>query len=136
MTMKKLLTYLFIPLSLLLTGSSCEDKTEEKLYCDLILRAQLPDGRTIVRMEADETLTSTYLRNINNRMEYEFPIFINNQGTVRVQKGVYVLSFDAIVTFDNGKTARVRSSEYTTSEKAINLLTNSETVILNLTLLN
>ena len=134
----KLRTLTFL-LPLLLLGqvcASCEDNADQLLFCDVTLMPALPDGRTIVRMEVDTTLASTYLRNVNNRQNYEFPIFVNNRGTVRVQKGVYLISFDARATFSDGTTARVRSSQHANPEKAVTLLNDTEAVVLQLTLLN
>ena len=63
-------------------------------------------------------------------------VFVNNRGTVRVQKGVYLISFDAVATFSDGSVARVRSSEHANAERAVNLLGDVEAVVLNLTVIN
>lgn len=133
----KLRTLTFL-LPFLLLGqvcASCEDNADQLLFCDVTLMPALPDGRTIVRMEVDTTLASTYLRNVNNRQNYEFPIFVNNRGTVRVQKGVYLISFDAEASFSDGTSARVRCFEYSNAERAVSLLGDTEAVVLNLTLI-
>lgn len=94
--MKRQVHFLFPCLLVLLTVlTACEDRGDEHLFCDVTLMTSLPDGRSIVRMEADASLAGTFLRNVNNRQEYDFPLFVNNRGTVRVQKGVYLISFDA-----------------------------------------
>ena len=126
-----------LPLLLLvsLLNVSCEESDGQQLFCDVTLLPSLPDGRTIVRMEVDESLQSTYLRNVNNRQDYDFPIFVNNRGTVRVQKGVYLISFDAVVSFSDGSSARVRSSEYSNAERAVGLLDDTEVVVLKLALI-
>ena len=116
--------------------TSCDDNTDRNIYTQVTMVAELPDGRSIVRMEADETLDGTYLRNINNRMEYEFPLFINNCGNVKLQKGVYLIAFDADATFADGTTARVRCSEYSAAETAAELLDDNETIVLRLTQIN
>lgn len=131
MKLRMIISLLFaLPLLL-----GCEE-SESRLFCDVTLVTALPDGRTIVRMEADETLSGTYLRNVNNRMDYSLPVFVNNRGTVRVQKGVYLISFDAVATFSDGSVARVRSSEHANAERAVNLLGDVEAVTLNLTVIN
>lgn len=129
---------LFLTLPFLLAALlcvSCEDDTDGVLFCDVTLLPSLPDGRAIVRMEVDTTLASTYLRNVNNRRSYDFPIFVNNRGSVRVQKGVYLISFDAVASFADGTSARVRCSEHSNAERAVNLLADTEAVTLNLTLI-
>ncbi len=127
-----------LPLLLLvmLVQTSCEEDTDQNLFSNVTLIPTLSDGRTIVRMEVDTTLTSTYFRNINNSIEYDFPIFANNRGTVRVQKGVYLISFDATASFSDGSSSVVRCSEHAYSEGAVSLLNDSESVVLNLTIIN
>ena len=135
--MKRQVHFRFPCLLVLLTVlTACEDRGDEHLFCDVTLMTSLPDGRSIVRMEADASLAGTFLRNVNNRQEYDFPLFVNNRGTVRVQKGVYLISFDARATFSDGTTARVRSSQHANPEKAVTLLNDTEAVVLQLTLLN
>ena len=67
---------------LLFAATSCDKMETDTLFCNLTLSASLPDGAAIVRMEVDKSLESTYIRNINNRMEYDFPVFVNNKGTL------------------------------------------------------
>ena len=120
MKLRMIISLLFaLPLLL-----GCEE-SESRLFCDVTLVTALPDGRTIVRMEADETLSGTYLRNVNNRMDYALPVFVN-----------YLISFDAVATFSDGSVARVRSSEHANAERAVNLLGDVEAVVLNLTVIN
>ncbi len=120
----------------LLTFTSCNDESTQSLFSQVTFRAELPDGRKIVRMEVDKTLPSTYLRNLNSYTNYEFPLFVNNQGTTRLQKGIYLISFDAIATFEDGTTARVRSSQYSNAENALPLLNDNENIPLILYLIN
>ena len=134
--MKRQVHFLFPCLLVLLTVlTACEDRGDEHLFCDVTLMTSLPDGRSIVRMEADASLAGTFLRNVNNRQEYDFPLFVNNRGTVRVQKGVYLISFDAEASFSDGTSARVRCFEYSNAERAVSLLGDTEAVVLNLTLI-
>lgn len=116
--------------------ASCDESTDQNIYAQVTMVAELSDGRSIVRMEVDESLEGTYLRNINNRMEYEFPLFINNCGSVKLQKGVYLIAFDADAIFADGTTARVRCSSYSAAETAAELLNDNETIVLYLTQIN
>ncbi len=121
---------------LLFAATSCDKMETDTLFCNLTLSASLPDGAAIVRMEVDKSLESTYIRNFNNRMEYDFPVFVNNKGTLRVQKGVYLISFDAKATLQDGSIVSVRSSEHSNAERAVTLLGEREEITLNLTLLD
>ncbi len=116
--------------------ASCEKDADQDIYTQVTMIARLTDGRSIVRMEVDETLDGTYLRNINNRMDYEYPLFINNYGSVRLQKGIYLMAFEADAVFADGTTARVRCSGYSTAETAVELLDDYETIELYLTQIN
>lgn len=120
----------------LLAAASCEKAEPDTLFCNLTLSASLPNGAEIVRMEVDKSLESTYMRNVNNRMEYDFPVFVNNRGALHVQKGVYLISFDAKATLQDGSIVSVRSSEHSNAERAVTLLGEREEITLNLTLLN
>ena len=92
----------------------------------------MPDGRNIVRMEVDQTLAGTFIRNLNTRMDYDFPLFVNGEGTVKLLKGVYLIAFDATATFADGKSKRVRYSGSSSPAKALNLLGDNEVVVLKL----
>ena len=67
---------------------------------------------------------------------YDFPVFVNNKGTLRVQKGVYLISFDAKAILQDGSIVSVRSSEHSNAERAVTLLGEREEITLNLTLLD
>lgn len=122
---------IFCMLSLFALFCGCKKQSDD-IYTTVSLRAQMPDGRNIVRMEVDETLAGTFIRNLNTRMDYDFPLFVNGEGTVKLLKGVYLISFDATATFSNGKSKRVRYSGSSSPEKALNLLNDNEIVVLKL----
>ncbi|MDD7454647.1 MAG: hypothetical protein PUK70_00110 [Bacteroidales bacterium] len=117
-------------------NSSCEKNEDQNIYSFVTLKGVLPDGRQIVRMEANYDLASTFMRNLNNRLEYQLPIFTNNEASMVVQKGVYLVSFDATATFPDGSSARVRSAEHVAPKNALFLMNDKDTVTLNLKYLN
>ena len=119
-----------IAMSTVLGG--CGKDSTDNLFTIVSLQAQMPDGSNIVRMEVDQTLAGSYIRNLNTRMDFDFPLFINGEGTIKLLKGVYLISFDATAIFSNGKQKRVRYSGNNSLEKAVNLLHDKETVILKL----
>ena len=121
----------FCLMSLFIPVCGCKKQSDD-IYTTVSLRAQMPDGRNIVRMEVDETLAGSFIRNLNTRMDYDFPLFVNGEGTVKLLKGVYLISFDATATFSNGKHKRVRYSRSSSPEKALNLLNDNEIVVLKL----
>ena len=55
---------------------------------------------------------------------------------MKLQKGVYLIAFDADATFADGTTARVRCSGYSAAETAAELLDDNETIVLRLTQIN
>ncbi len=116
--------------------TSCEKNADQNIYTQVTFVAELADGRSIMRMEVDKTLNGTFLRNLNTMMEYELPLFINNRGNVKLQKGIYLIGFDADATFADGTTARVRCSGHTAQSTAIELLNDYETIVLPLTQIN
>ena len=110
----------------------CGKDLTDNLFTTVSLQAQMPDGSNIVRMEVDQTLAGSYIRNLNTRMDFDFPLFINGEGTVKLLKGVYLIAFDATATFSNGKQKRVRYSGNNSPAKAVSLLHDNETIILKL----
>lgn len=122
---------IFCLLSLFALFCGCKKQSDD-IYTTVLLKAQMPDGRNIVRMEVDETLAGTFIRNLNTRMDYDFPLFVNGEGTVKLLKGVYLIAFDATATFADGKSKRVRYSGSSSPAKALNLLGDNEVVVLKL----
>lgn len=114
---------------------SCEKPAEESMFCTVHLSASLPDGRPFVSMTVDPSLPGNMFKNLNTAINYTYPVFVNGQCSLQVQKGVYQISFDGDVLFGDGTTARVRCSAWGTPEKAINLLEDEITLPIELTLL-
>ena len=121
--------------SLLAVLCSCTKPAVDNLYCQLNLQAILPDGRQAVSITVDPALPGNQLRNLNTGISYPFPTFVNNLGSLQVQKGVYVISFDGDALFADGSHATVRFSAYGTPATAVNLMGDTEVLDLKLTIL-
>ena len=121
--------------SLLAVLCSCTKPAVDNLYCQLSLQATLPDGRQAVSITVDPALPGNQLRNLNTGISYPFPTFVNNLGSLQVQKGVYVISFDGDALFADGSHATVRFSAYGTPATAVNLMGDTEVLDLKLTIL-
>lgn len=121
--------------SLLSVLCSCTKPAVDNLYCQLSLQATLPDGRQAVSITVDPALPGNQLRNLNTGISYPFPTFVNNLGSLQVQKGVYVISFDGDALFADGSHATVRFSAYGTPATAVNLMGDTEVLDIKLTIL-
>ena len=121
--------------SLLAVLCSCTKPAVDNLYCQLSLQATLPDGRQAVSITVDPALPGNQLRNLNTGISYPFPTFVNNLGSLQVQKGVYVISFDGDALFADGSHATVRFSAYGTPATAVNLMGDTEVLDIKLTIL-
>ena len=113
----------------------CTKPALADLYCRLTLQAALPDGREAVSITVDPALPGNTLRNLNTGISYPLPTFVNNLGSLQVQKGVYVLSFDGEALFADGSRAAVRFSAYGTPSTAVTLMEDAQVLELKLTLL-
>jgi len=131
--MRRLLVLTVCATAVCMVLGGCErDLSEKNLFTTVSMQVQMPDGSNIVRMEVDNTLAGTYIRNLNTQMDFDFPLFVNGEGTVKLLKGVYLISFDATASFSNGKRKRVRYSGNSSPEKAVNLLKDKEVIVLKL----
>ncbi len=125
---KQAVLILFLTLTVLLTQCT---GTDSDIYARITFRCDLTDNRTIVWLEVDNSLSSNYIRNINNKQEYDVPLFVNSVGSTIILKGVYMIAFDGTAHFADGSTAKVRYTGNSSIETAIQLL-DDDFVILNL----
>lgn len=125
----------FLSISLLFL-CSCMGNIEKNIFCDLTIRANVSDGRNIVTMTVDESLAGSIIMNLNTSQDFDYPVFVNGKGEVRLLKGVYMMAFDADATFEDGSTGRVRCSQYNSPDKTISLTGDSEEITLELYYIN
>lgn len=119
-------------LILLLGTPSCTK--EQDIMCEVTFIATLPDGSSFLSMEVDPAPKGNFLRNLNTRQDFDFPVFVNGTGQIRVLRGMYYLAFDAEVMMPDGTRKNVRCAQYNSPEKSLPLLGAQETVSLQLTL--
>jgi len=108
---------------------SCQ---QESLFCDVSFTVTIPEEDGIVAINIDPELPGNYFRNLNTGESYDLPLFVNGKGSVRVLKGVYLLSFDGVAALSDGRSVRVRSAEHSTPREAFALIGDQEEVRLNL----
>ena len=114
---------------------SCTKDVEEKIFCTVTLHATLPDGRPIVSMTIDPDVPGNIFKNLNTGINYQYPVFANNTCTLQVQKGVYMIAFDAEAMFQDGSVSRVRFTAWKNPLSAVSLLNDSETLEIELKLI-
>lgn len=127
-----ILYYLVAALSVL----SCGTKVEPELFCELTLSLATEDGARVASMTVSSSLEGNQCRNLNTGMNYTYPVFKDNEALLRVQKGVYLLSFDAVATLEDGSTRSVRHYGHADPQNAVNLLSGRETLTLELVYLD
>ena len=114
---------------------SCTKNLEENIFCTVTMHAYLPDGRQIVSMTIDPNLPGNMFRNLNTGIDYKFPVFVNNSCSLQVQKGVYMIAFDAQALFQDGSVSTVRFTAWKNPISAVSLLNDNETLEIELKLL-
>jgi len=130
--MRRILVLAVIALALL---SSCRKNADQEIFCELTLEAVLPSGETPVALKIDNGKSGNYFRNLNTGMEYPLPVFVNGRCHLQVLKGVYVVSFDGVAGLADGSGLRVRSAEYATTLKAVQLVDDQAELPLQLIIL-
>lgn len=111
---------------------SCGKDSEDNPFTMVSMQAQMPDGSKILRMKVDTTLESSFIKNLNTQMDFDFPLFVNGEATVKLLKGVYLIAFDATATLSDGKSRRVRYAGNNSPDRAAVFLGDKEVIILKL----
>lgn len=112
--MKRLFYIIFLATTFSLI--SCEK--QENVMCEVSFYALLPDGRAIKSMSVDMTPEGNFLRDMNTRQEYDWPVFNAGKCTITVRKGLYIMAFDTKLEREDGTVAKVRFSEFSIPDKA------------------
>lgn len=115
--------------------SGCTKYDDAGLFTSLTLETELPDGAKAVLVTADNSLKGTFIRNVNTLQSFDYPAFVNGRCTLRIPRGVYMLSFDGTATLDDGSKIKVRYAGNNTYESAVTLLEENEKMVLKLTVL-
>ena len=115
--------------------SGCTEYDDAGLFTSLTLETELPDGAKAVLVTADNSLKGTFIRNVNTLQSFDYPAFVNGRCTLRIPRGVYMLSFDGTATLDDGSKIKVRYAGNNTYESAVTLLEENEKMVLKLTVL-
>ena len=132
---KEYLRYIFVALVFAVPLSGCTKYDDANLFTSLTLETELPDGVKAVLVTADNSLKGTFIRNVNTMQRFDYPTFVKGRCTVRIPRGVYMLSFDGTATLDDGSKIKVRYAGNNTYESAVTLLDASEKMVLKLTVL-
>jgi len=115
---------------LLLVG--CTKNADQQIMSEVTVKFNLP-GTSIISMQVDMSLKGNYFRNFNTRQDYDIPVVVNNQCTMTVLKGLYIVAFDAVAICSDGTDKKVRCSAYSTANGAIALLDDEVTIELDVT---
>lgn len=130
--MRRILSSFLLAAACLLTGGCTK---EMPLFCDLTLRLVQPEGFEAVTVQVDNALQGNMLRNYNTGQDYDYPLFVNGKASLRVLKGVYLISFDGKATLSDGSVRTVRFSGYNAPDKAVSLLEDRMTLELEIRVL-
>ena len=122
-------------IAMLLMALSCTPQVEENILCKVTLNLSLPDVRNMVSLSIDPSLEGNIFQNLNTGRNYPYPLIVNNVGQITVLKGVYMLGFDGEAVFEDGSRAKVRFVSWNTPSTAVELLDDSHTLEIPLTIL-
>lgn len=130
----KVIRNIILMLSLFLCG--CEKDPGQNVFTIVTLNVTCPAVNAgIERVEVDNTLDGSFIRDLNTRQEYEIPTFQVGTATVKLRKGLYMISFDGKAVFSDGQRKKVRFAGYNSPMTSISLLNDRETLNLELTVL-
>ena len=120
--------------SILLCG--CEKDSGQNVFTIVTLNVTCPSVNAgIERVEVDNSLDGSFIRDLNTKQEYEIPTFQVGTATVKLRKGIYLISFDGKAVFSDGQRKKVRFSGYNSPMTSVTLLNGKETLNLELTVL-
>ena len=133
LTHKNILNIL-IAFSLFFFG--CEKDSEQNVFTIVTMNVTCPSVNAgIERVKVDNSLDGSFIRDLNTKQEYEIPTFQVGTATVRLRKGIYMISFDGKAVFSDGQRKKVRFSGYNSPKTSVTLLNDKETLNLELTVL-
>ncbi len=113
--------------------TACEKSQD--LNCLVTLNVEIDGQDAPISVAADHSLAGTMFRNINTLENYTIPVIAGGTTQMQVLKGIYMIAFDADAILADGSSRRVRSSQYSSPEKAVNLTGDNCTVTLKLIVL-
>ncbi len=130
--MRRKILYIFISAFVLCFIQSCVKYEKQNIYALVKLKAIYPNSKDILSIDIDSKLKGNFFKNYNNGYKYEIPTFINGECEIKILKGLYIISFDAIATLKNGEKIKLRSSEFSSPQKAVKLIEDQMVLELNL----
>ena len=134
MLIHKNIRNIFITLLILLCG--CEKDSGQNIFTIVTMNVTCPSvSAGIERVEVDNSLEGSFIRDLNTRQEYEIPTFQVGTATVKLRKGIYMISFDGKAVFSDGQRKKVRFAGYNSPMTSVTLLNDKETLNLELTVL-
>ncbi len=114
----------------------CEKNPDENIFTIVTMNVTCPAVKAgIERVEIDNSLDGSFIRDLNTRQTYEIPVFQVGSATVRLRKGIYMISFDGKAVFSDGQRKKVRFAGYNSPMTSVKLLGDKETLNLELTVL-
>ena len=134
MLTNKTIRDIILMLSIILCG--CEKNTGQNIFTIVTINVTCPSVEAAIeRVEVDNSLDGSFIRDLNTRQEYEIPTFQVGTTTVKLKKGIYMISFDGKAVFSDGQRKKIRFAAYNSPATAVELLNDKETLNLELTVL-
>ena len=98
----KTIRNILLMLSFVLCG--CEKDSGQNVFSIVTLNVTCPSvSAGIERVEVDNSLDGSFIRDLNTRQEYDIPTFQVGTATVKLRKGIYMISFDGKAVFSDGQ---------------------------------
>lgn len=116
---------------LLLALTACSGKVEPEIFSTVEIVLSTPDGRGVKSMTVDPSLPGNKFLNLNTGINYPYPDFKDGKATLKVQKGVYSIAFDGKAVMEDGVSRTLRSYSHSDPVKALNLLSGTESITLD-----
>lgn len=115
----------------LLALTACSGKVEPELFSTVEIVLSTPDGKDVKSMTVDPSLPGNKFLNLNTGINYPFPEFEDGKASMKVQKGVYSVAFDGKAVMEDGSSRTLRSYAHSDPVKAVNLVSGTETLVLD-----
>lgn len=130
----RIIRNLFLSLPIFLCG--CGSDMEQNIFTIVTINVTCPSvNAKIERVEVDNSLDGSFICDLNTRQRYEIPTFQIGTATVKLRKGLYMISFDGKAVFSDGQRRKVRFAGYNSPMTSVSLLNDKETLNLELSVL-
>lgn len=129
--MKRYIVILCAAVAVCLLGG-CEKNEDQNIWTDLTVRLVWPEGYEAAAWEIERDSATSFITNQNTKELFEFPAFENDEATIRIPKGYYLVGLRISATLPNGQKQILDSTGHRSPDDPLYFMNDTETLTLEL----